>query len=457
MNQTDLFIIGGGPAGYVGALRAARAGLSVVLAERDRLGGACLHWGCIPSKSLMASADLLEKIKQAASFGIAGIDGKAATADWPAMNERAGKIVGRLEKGVTGLLDQAGVQRITGQARVIARDRVDVNGEEYQCKNLLIATGADYPLPAWAADDPRFFTPQTIYGLKELPATMAIIGAGVVGVEFSVLFARLGVKVTLLENKESLMSYLDKDMATQLTTMLKRRRIKVLSKTKAVAMNTEGLQVESTTEVNSVPAEVILWCPRRKARLAGLEALVEQGLTIAGGYINTDERARTSLPGVYAAGDVNGRLMLAHVASKEALTAVETILGTGRDLVYDMMPYNMYTAPEFASIGLTEQQAEERGFLVGTGTFPLAANGKAMAEGNSDGFVKLVFERKYNEVLGVHIVASHATDLIGEATLAMGMEATLEALEAVVHPHPTMAEVMVEAAWKGMDRPIHTT
>jgi dihydrolipoamide dehydrogenase len=455
MEHYQLLILGGGPAGYVAAIRAARENLKVALVEKSALGGLCLNQGCIPSKSLLASAELLEKIKEAKNFGIAGIDGKAATADWPVMMKRANRIVGRLTRGVAGLLAKAGVTVIEGLGELTDTKTCQVGKQKITFDNLLIATGASYPHPKWAEAGDDFKTAATIYEIAALPKEMVIIGAGVSGLEFAGLFSMLGVKVTVVEKNKKLMTYLDDDLASFLDKMLKKRKITVLTGQTASGWKKGVLTTDSEEGTQTINADLCLYAPRRTANLQGLEPLLKAGMELKNGYIRTDLRTRTTLPNVYAAGDVNGLFMLAHVASKEGLTAVETILNKGRDILYDMMPYNMYSTPEIASVGLTEKAALAKGLLVSTGTFPLTANGKALASGDPDGFIKIVFEKKYKEILGIHMAASHATDLIGEGVLAMSLESTLEELGNLTHPHPTLVETLTEASWKGLGTEIH--
>jgi dihydrolipoamide dehydrogenase len=453
----DLAIIGGGPGGYVAALRAAQGGLSTVLIEKEAVGGMCLNWGCIPSKSLISSTILYEKMLKAEKYGLTGVDFKAILPDWGKMNNYAQSVVQRLTRGVKALLDKNGVEIILGTAEVQDKQSLKVNEQTIRFKNLIIATGSHYPLPDFVKDEANFYTPRTIYGIQKLPETLTIIGAGVVGVEFALLFASLGVKVTLLEKHKELMSYMDIDLIASLKLTLKKNKVKLITEANAVKYDTSGLTIkkgDGTEEILS--SDIYLSALPRTANLTGLEALVKSGMELKKGFIRTDLRARTTLPNIFAVGDVNGKIMLAHVASAEGTTAVETILGEGKDLVYDLMPYNLYAKPEFASVGLTQQEAEKRGFLVETGKFPMTANGKALADDSADGFVKVVYDKKYGEILGVHIAADNATDLISESVMAMKVESTVWDVASAVHPHPTFSEAFLEATFKAMKQPLHT-
>jgi len=450
----DLIIIGAGPGGYVAALRGSQSGLKTLLIEKDNVGGMCLNWGCIPSKSLLSSAALFDKLQSAEKFGIDGIDLKAVKPNWNVMNSRSKDIVKKLTGGVKTLLDKNKVTTLTGEAIVIDSKTVKVNETEYKTDNLIIATGSYYELPEFAGNN--FYTPKTFYSMEKLPESVTIIGSGSVGIELALLFSLLNVKTEIVEKSEALMSYMDDDLIAELTKTLKKNKIKLHLGYEAISYN-DGLLIKSSKNEKVIKTETFIYTPSRKPYLKGIEPLFKAGLELTEkGFIKTDLRCRTTLPNVYAIGDINGRFMLAHVASVEGTCAVDTILGQGKDLVYDMMPYNMYAKPEFASVGMTEKAAKEKGFLVETGKFPFAANGKALAEGNSDGFVKVVYDKKYGEILGVHIVAENATDLIGESVMAMQLETTVYDVAVAVHPHPTLVETFLEATFKAMGKPLHT-
>lgn len=454
-HKFDIVILGAGPGGYVAALRAAQLDLKTAIIEKDAVGGMCLNWGCIPSKTLMASADLYQKIQDAKRFGLTGVNFKDVTPDWDAMNKRAKRVVGRLTKGVQTLLDRNGVTTIMGEGVITDLGKIKVNDDIIEYDNLVIATGSRYPIPDFAKDADNFYTPRTIYQMDDLPKSMTIIGAGVVGIEFALLFSNLGVNVEIVEKSKHFMPYMDDDLIKMMEQTLRRNKVKLHLNAEAVDVSDNGLTIEKDGETETIASDIYLSAVTRQANLSGLDYLLERGLELRRGYIRTDLRCRTTLANVYAVGDVNGRFMLAHVASKEGTTAVETIAGEGRDLVYDLMPYNLYATPEFASVGLTEKQAEAKGFIVETGKFPLTANGKALAENHTEGFIKVVYDKKYGEILGVHIAAYNATDLIGEAVMSMQVESTVWDVAASVHPHPTLSETFMEAAFKGVDRPIH--
>ena len=450
----DIVVLGSGPGGYVAALKAAQMKNSVAIIEKENIGGMCLNWGCIPSKALLKSAKVYDSILKSSEFGIDGVEKDKVRINWKNMKDRAFKVVDKLTSGVKFLLEKNGVQVFKGFGKVIDKQKISVNDEIIEFNNLIIATGSNYSVPFQLED--KIFTPKNIYSLEELPASIAIIGGGLIGVEFAFLFASLGVNVSLFESKERLIPFMDNDVIAFTERMLKKKRVKLFLQSEVKNFENNEITYESKGEIKREKADIMLSATTRKASLSGLEYLVENGLRIENGYVKTDLRCRTSLPGIYAVGDVNGLWMLAHVASVEGTTAVETINGGGSDLNYEMMPVCLYSDPEISCVGITEQNAMEKGFLVETGKFPLNANGKALAEGQSEGFVKVVSDKKYGEILGVHIIADNATDLIGESVLAMQMEGTLYDIAAAVHPHPTFSEAILEATLKGLGKPLHT-
>lgn len=453
-NQFDLIIVGAGAGGYVAAFRAVQSGLKVALIEKEKVGGICLNWGCVPSKSLQASAELLERLKKAEDFGLSGVDFDKVKPDWETMLKRAQTLAGQFASRTELKLTKSGVKLIKGEAKVLTPEKVLVDGIEYFTKDLVLATGSNYTFPEFLNKvNERFYTPKSIYNLKELPKTMTIIGGGVIGIEFASLFSSLGVKVNLVDHHFPLMPYMDHDLTEYLLEILRRKQIKLYCGFTATAFEDNKLKLEKVgnkTEVLSLDSEVYLSAIARQGNVAGLEPLINKGLEVHRGHVKTDLRCRTSLPHVYAVGDLNGRFMTAHVAAKEGLTAVETILGNGEDIIYDFMPYNMYSNPEFASVGLTEKEALHKGFLVSTGKFSLSHNAKAQADGDGEGFIKIVFDKKTEEILGVHIATKNATDLIGEAIVAMSSGMTLKQFASLTHPHPTLAEALVDASFKGM-------
>lgn len=450
--NVDVAVLGGGPAGYVGAIRAAQLGFKVALIEGEALGGICLNWGCIPSKSLMHAAKILNQVRGASGLGIAGIDPAAIQPDWPAMLKKADANVAKLTGGVGQLLKRNGVEVIQGWGQVLDKQHIEVGDRSIAFHHLILATGTEYVLPDFARDDPSILTPKELFRLPELPKEVVIVGAGVVGVELATLLADLGAAVTLVEKQSTLMPYLDDDLRQAVERALKKRKVRLRTGQAVTGWQEGKILLADGAEIQT---QTVIWATRRQARVDAIQPLIDAGLQLKNGYIVTDALSRTTLAHVYAAGDANGRFMLAHVAAREGQTAAEAIHGKATEILYDFMPYNLYGSPEIASVGLTERQAEAKGFIVKSGKFPFTANGKALIEGDTDGFVKVVYDVQYGEILGVHIAAPNATDLIGEAALLMQSEATVWDLAGTVHPHPTLSETLMEAAFKGLDRPVH--
>ncbi len=448
----DIAVLGAGPGGYIAALRAEQLGYKTVIIEKEKIGGMSLNWGMIPSKSLIASADLFQKIRQAESFGLTGLSFDKVMPDWQKMNERAAEIATQYVESVSRIIKRSGIKTIFGQGNVVDAHTLAIGNKKINFDNLIIATGSSYPILPNSEDVKNFHTPKTIYSIKELPKKMIIIGAGVIGVEFALLFSNLGVKVELIDRSSCFMSYLDHDMYQALIDTLQTNNVKIRLEASVQDISSHGLTIKQAGITKVHKADVYLSTVTRKAELNGLENLIDNKLELRNGYIRTDLRSRTTLPNIYAIGDVNGRFMLAHVAAKEAVTAIETIHGTGRDLVYDLMPYYLYANPEFASVGLTESQARKEGFLVETKKLPVTLNGKALASNQTNGFIKVIYEKGNGEILGVHIASHNATDLINEAVIAMQMKSNVWDVAFAVHPHPTMSETYLEAAIKDLDK-----
>jgi len=449
----DVIVIGAGAAGYSASFKAVAAGLKVALIEKEKIGGICLNWGCVPSKSLQASAELFEKIQKAKDFGLKGVDFGKIKPDWTAMIARANSLALQSSKRTEEKLHRSGVEILKGEAIVIDSENISLNGDNLTCENLIIATGSRYTFPTFLKQmDSDFYTPKTILTLEELPKSMTIIGGGVIGIEYACLFATLGVDVNLVDEKKKIMPYMDNDLTQYLQEILHQKKIKVFSGYKATSYSArDKLVIQKEDEILMLKTDIYLSCIGRKGNFFGLENLLKAGLEIYSDHIRTDTSCRTNLPHVYAVGDINGRFMTAHVASKEGEAAVDAILEKEENLIYDFMPYNMYSNPEFASVGLTEKEALHRGFLVSTGKFSLSHNAKAQADGDAGGFIKIVFDKKTEEILGVHIATKHATDLIGEAIVAMNAGMTIKEFAKLTHPHPTLSEALVETAYKGIE------
>jgi dihydrolipoamide dehydrogenase len=459
--QTDIAVLGSGPGGYVAALRAAQLGAKVVVIEENVVGGVCLNVGCIPTKALLRSAEVYRTFQQAKSFGLR-LEG-SVSADWPAIQIRKEKAVQRLVRGVEKLLDKAGVQVLQGRGRFIAPRVLEVTAtsgvERVEAKNVVIATGSrPVQLPLPGMDLPGVNDSTGALALENLPQRLLIVGGGVIGAEFADIFGAFGVQVTIVEMLNRLLPLMDADLGESLARTMKRRRIKLHLDSRVTRVETVdgGLSATVATPKGeiSLEADQILVAVGRRPNVEDL-GLDVAGVRVEKTGIPVDARMQTNVPGVYAIGDVTGQMLLAHVASQGGEVAVENALGHPARLDLKTAPNVVYTDPEVASVGLTEAQAREAGYDVQVGRFPLTANGKAVTYGETDGFVKVVSERRFGEVLGLHIVAPHASDLIHEGGVALALETTLDEIAATVHAHPTLGEAVREAVLAARGGALH--
>lgn len=459
-DRHDVLVIGAGPGGYVAALRASQLGASVGVVEERYIGGVCLNVGCIPSKALLRSAEVYQTLRDAKQYGIR-VDG-AVEVDWAAIQKRKGQIVKRLTSGVGNLLRRAKVTVYEGRGRFLDRQTVEVTGNEgaqrIEADKVIIATGArpvQLPLPGF--DHPGVIDSTDALGLETLPERLLIVGGGVIGIEFATIFASLGVVVTVVEMLDRLLPMMDEEVSAEITKALKKLKVEsyVQSRVNEIVQDGDALRVSVTTPdgLETFDVDKVLVSVGRRSNvedlgLEGIGVQVERGITVS-------PQMETSVPGVYAIGDVTGKWWLAHVASKEGVIAAENACGHAAKMNYKTVPACVFTHPEVASVGLTEAQAREQGCDVMVGRFPFMANGKALTYGERTGFVKIVSEAKHNEVLGLHIVGPHASDLIAEGGLSLAMEATLDELEATIHAHPTLAEAIHEAGLAALGRGLH--
>ncbi|MEA3345963.1 MAG: dihydrolipoyl dehydrogenase [Chloroflexota bacterium] len=457
--MVDVAVIGAGSGGYVAALRAAQLGAQVALIERDQLGGVCLNQGCIPSKALLRSVEVYQLARKAARFGVRA---SGMTLDWEAAQARKSRVVQGLRGGVGRLLDRAGVEVIRGEARFVSPDTVVVGRDRIEARYFIIATGshpARPPIPG--LDLPGVLDSQQALELEELPQSICIIGGGAIGVEFATLFAGAGLKVTLVEMLPRLLPLLDHSLGQGLQRSLEWRRVEVLTGTRVTGIEAvDGqLQITMTTESDErqVRAERALCAVGRRPNVEGF-GLDAAGVRYNGSGIAVDERMRTNVPTVYAIGDVaQGRWQLAHVASHEGIVAAENVCGQDARMRYHAVPACVFSSPEVASVGLSEEEAREQGYDVQVGAFDLSGNGKALAYGQPEGFVKVVAEGEVGQVLGVHAVGPHVSELISEGAMAITLEATLEEFASTIHPHPTVSEALAEAALAVEGRAIHSS
>src|SRR6202158_5928465 len=454
----DVLVIGGGPGGYVAALRAAQLGAKTAIVERDRMGGTCLVRGCIPTKALIQSAELYTLAKAGAQFGLTA---DKIGIDWSAAQKRKAGVVDQLVKGVEGLLKAGGVTAMHGTARLAGKGVVDVSGEQVQAKDIIIATGSAIArIPLKGAE--LTIDSDQILELKEVPKRLAVIGGGVVGREFAAMFAARGSKVSVFEMLPQILPMVDADLVAAYTKHLAGLggEVHTNAKVEEVAKTKKGgLQVRFSSggEGGSVDADQVLLAVGRVPYTQGLEAEAA-GVKLERGRVVVDEHLRTTADGIWAIGDVIGGIMLAHVASYEGVCAVENIVGhADRIPDYHAAPNGIYTDPEIAHVGLGEKEAKDMGIAVKVGKFPFAASGRALTLGQPEGFVKVISDASSGQLIGAHIFGPRATDLIAEATLAIQNGLTLEQIDLTIHAHPTLPESLMEAALAAQGRAIHIT
>jgi dihydrolipoamide dehydrogenase len=461
MNEIDVAIIGGGLGGYVAAIKAAHLGLKVVLVEKDKLGGVCLNWGCIPTKALVSTAELLNYLQRAGEFGI---QVKGYSFDFPAIMKRKEMITRRLSSGVEQLMKANQVRVVRGEGQIIEPGIVEVTDiagqkEVIKTKNIIIATGSKVMrLPIPGIDSEGVISSDEALSLSELPSRMLIIGGGVVGIEFAGIFKALGVEVTIVEMLPRILLPIDEEIVRRLTQLLKRKGIEILTdcKVREIKKNNQNLEVLISTNngEKKIETEKVLLAAGRVPELGNID-IQGLGIELDKGAIKVDEKMRTNIPGIYAVGDVVGKIMLAHVASREGIVAVENISGKEVLMDYKVVPNCVFSMPEVASVGLTEEEARKENNNIKVSKFPFTANGKALAMGEAEGLVKIIADADTYELLGFHILGAHASDLIAEGTLALSMEATAFEIVSTIHAHPTLAEAIAEAAEGITGKPIH--
>jgi dihydrolipoamide dehydrogenase len=459
----DVVIIGSGPGGYVAAIRAGQLGLKTAIVEKDkRLGGTCLHRGCIPTKSLLWTAELYSHVLEAAEFGI---DLKNPALNWGQAQKHKDKVVTKGANGIDFLMKKNKVAVVKGHGRITGKGKVEVTAEGgakslLEARNIIIATGSvPKSLPNVKVDHKRILNSDSILELQTIPKSIIVLGAGAVGVEFASIFNHAGAETTLVEYLPHLLPIEDEDASKELEKIYKRRKINQLlgAKLEKVEVTETGIKatVQIGTEVKTIEAELLLSAVGRAPVTEDI-GLDKTNIKLDRGYIKTDNMMRTTEANVYAIGDVVPTPMLAHVASSEGILAVEHIAGKNpQPINYDLVPSATYCYPEVASVGLSEKKAKERGYEVKTGIFPFSAVTKASISDESLGFCKIVSDKKYDEVLGVHLVGPHATELLAEACIALKLETTTEEIARTMHAHPTLSEILKEAAEATLGHPIH--
>ncbi|MGO5059572.1 dihydrolipoyl dehydrogenase [Clostridium sporogenes] len=457
-----LVVIGGGPGGYVAAIRGSQLGAEVTLIEKEKLGGTCLNVGCIPTKVLLHSSELLNEVKEAKALGIEV--NEEVKVNWPQLQNRKNTVVNTLVSEISSLLEHNKVKVINGIAAFEGKSSIKVTkdqgeSENIQFDNVIISSGSVPFIPPIEGRELEGVIDSTgALSLDSIPKSMVIIGGGVIGIEFANIFNSLGCKVTVIEMLPFILPPVDREISEILKEKLKKDGIDIYNNCKVTKIenNNENLKVsfeEDNSKLN-IEAQKVLIAVGRRANISNLN-LESTGVSIEKGYISVNDNMETNIKGIYAIGDCTGKNMLAHVASDQGVIAVENIMGENKKMDYKTVPACVYTKPELACVGLTEEQAKEKGIDYKVGKFPLIANGKSLIMNDTEGLIKIIADKKYEEVLGVHILGPRATDLITEAALALRLEATLEEIITTVHAHPTIGEAMKEAALAVNKEAIH--
>jgi len=459
----DVLIIGSGPGGYVAAIRASQLGLKVAVVEKENLGGICLNWGCIPTKSLLKSAQAFEYAKHAADYGVS-ISGEVKP-DFGAMVKRSRDVAGGMSNGIQFLFKKNKVETIAGTAKLTGKNTVEVtdaSGKKttWSAKHIILATGArSRELPNLPIDGKKIIGYRKALTLDKQPESMVVVGSGAIGSEFAYFYQSIGTDVTLVEFMPTLVPNEDEEVAKQLERSFKKMKMKVLLSSSVESVDTSGKKCKviiKTKKGNEVvEADIVLSAVGISPNTEGI-GLEETGVKTENGRVKVDEFYRTNIEGVYAIGDIVAGPALAHVASAEGIVCVEKIAGLNPEPVnYGNIPGCTYTNPEISSVGLTEAKAKEAGYEIKVGKFPYSASGKASAAGQKDGFVKLIFDARYGELLGAHMIGGNVTEMIAELVVAKKLEITGHELLKTIHPHPTMSEAIMEAAAAAYDEVIH--
>jgi|TARA_B100001079_G_scaffold187040_1_gene161102 dihydrolipoamide dehydrogenase len=457
MTKYDLIIIGSGPGGYVTAIRASQLGFKTALVEKESLGGICLNWGCIPTKALLKSAQVFEYLNHANDYGL---NIKGFSSDFKAIISRSRNIAEGMSKGVKFLMKKNKIDVISGYGKVKPDKVVDVDGIEYKADHIVIATGArSRVLPAIPQDGKKIFGYREAMNLPKQPKKLIIVGSGAIGVEFAYFYNSLGTKVTIVEYLPNLVPLEDHEISKELEKSFKKRGINVMTSSEVTSISTKGKGVKVVIKTSkgeeTLEADTLLSATGIKSNIEGI-GLEKVGIAVDKDKILVNSYYQTNIPGYYAIGDIVPGPALAHVASAEGILCVEKIAGHDvTPIDYGNIPGCTYCSPEISSVGLTEKQAIDQGFDVKIGKFPFSASGKASASGHKDGFVKVIFDSKYGQWLGCHMIGAGVTDLIAEAVLGRKLETTGHDVLKTIHPHPTMSEAIMEAVADAYDEVIH--
>ena len=461
MNAYDVIIIGSGPGGYVTAIRASQLGLKTAIVEKESLGGVCLNWGCIPTKALLKSAQVFEYLKHAGDYGLSV---KEYDKDFDAVVNRSRDVAAGMSKGVQFLMKKNKIDVLNGHGKILAGKKVSVTlddkTEEYSAKNIIIATGArSRELPSLPQDGEKIIGYRKAMTLPKQPKKLIVVGSGAIGIEFAYFYNAMGTEVTVVEFQDRIVPVEDEEISKQLERSFKKSGIKIMTSAEVTGVDTSGKGVKATVKKANgeeiLSADVVLSAVGIKTNIENL-GLEDVGIVVDRDKILVNDFYQTNLPGYYAIGDVTSGQALAHVASAEGILCVEKIAGHQVEpLNYGNIPGCTYCFPEIASVGMTEAQAKEKGYDIKVGKFPFSASGKAQAGGNPEGFVKVIFDAKYGEWLGCHMIGVGVTEMIAEAVLGRKLETTGQEVLKTVHPHPTMSEAVMEAVADAYGEVIH--
>ena len=462
MSTYDVIVLGSGPGGYVTAIRASQLGFKTAVVEKESLGGVCLNWGCIPTKALLKSAQVFDYLKHASDYGLTV---KEYDKDFDAVINRSRNVAEGMSKGVQFLMKKNKIDVISGYGTLKRGKKISVKAEdgsesELSAQHIIIATGArSRELPSLPQDGKKVIGYREAMTLPKQPKKMIVVGSGAIGIEFAYFFNAMGTEVTIVEYLPNIVPVEDIDVSKQLEKSFKKSGVKILTNAEVTAVDTSGKGVKATVKTSNgeevLEADIVLSAVGIKSNIENI-GLEDVGIVVDRDKIVVNDFYQTNLPGYYAIGDVTSGQALAHVASAEGILCIEKIKGMHVEpLDYGKIPGCTYCIPEVASVGLTEQQAIDQGYEIKVGKFPFSASGKAQASGNSDGFVKVIFDAKYGEWLGCHMIGTGVTDMIAEAVLGRKLETTGHEVLKAVHPHPTMSEAVMEAVAAAYDEVIH--
>ncbi|MFT0714573.1 dihydrolipoyl dehydrogenase [Flagellimonas lutimaris] len=462
MSKFDIIVLGSGPGGYVTAIRASQLGFKTAIIEKESLGGVCLNWGCIPTKALLKSAQVFEYLKHAEDYGLSAKD---VDHDFDAVVKRSRGVAEGMSKGVQFLMKKNKIEVINGFGKIKPGKKVEVKAEngdttEYSADNIIIATGArSRELPSLPQDGEKVIGYREAMSLKKQPKKMIVVGSGAIGMEFAYFYHSMGTEVTVVEYMPNIVPVEDEDISKQLERSFKKTGVKIKTSAEVTKVDTSGDGVKATVKTKKgeevLEADIVLSAVGIKTNIENI-GLEDVGIATDRDKILVNDYYQTNIPGYYAIGDITPGQALAHVASAEGILCVEKLAGMHVEaLDYGNIPGCTYCIPEIASVGLTEKQAKEQGYDLKIGKFPFSASGKAKAAGTPDGFVKVIFDAKYGEWLGCHMIGVGVTDMIAEAVVARKLETTGHEVLKAVHPHPTMSEAVMEAVADAYDEVIH--